>query len=51
LERWELWADRAGAASTLTALAGRLQIEAAVLAIGGTAALLPWRAETRRSSR
>jgi hypothetical protein len=42
LERWELWADRLGAADPLTAHAGRLQIEAAVQAIGGTAALLPW---------
>jgi hypothetical protein len=42
LERWELWADRAGVAGPLSAQAGRLQIEAAVLAIGGTAALLPW---------
>ncbi len=42
LERWELWADRVGAAGALTAHAGRLEIEAAVLAIGGTAALLPW---------
>jgi len=42
LERWELWAERAGAAGTLTAQEGRLQIEAAVLAIGGPAAQLPW---------
>ena len=42
LERWELWADRACASGALTAHAGRLQIEAAVLAIGGAAALLPW---------
>ena len=42
LERWELWADRVGASGALTVQAGRLQIEAAVLAIGGTAALLPW---------
>jgi len=42
LERWELWADHAGAITTLPAQEGRLQVEAAVLAIGGTAALLPW---------
>ena len=42
LERWDLWADRAGAAATLTAPAGQLQLEAAVQAIGGTLALLPW---------
>jgi hypothetical protein len=42
LERWELWADRTGTAGTLSAHAGQLQIEAAVRAIGGTAALLPW---------
>jgi hypothetical protein len=42
LERWELWADRADIASTLTPQAGQLQLEAAVQAIGGTAALLPW---------
>jgi len=42
LERWELWAERAGAPSRLTAHAGQLQIEAAVLAIGGMVTLLPW---------
>jgi hypothetical protein len=42
LERWELWADRAGAATSPTLGAGRLQIEAAVQAFGGTIALLPW---------
>ena len=42
LERWELWADRTGTAGTLSAHASQLQIEAAVRAIGGTAALLPW---------
>ena len=42
LERWELWAERMGASDSLTAQAGRQQIEAAVLAIGGTATLLPW---------
>jgi len=42
LERWELWAERMGADSTLSAQAGRLQLEMAVLAIGGKATLLPW---------
>jgi hypothetical protein len=42
LERWELWADRVGAAGTLTAQEGQLQLEAAMQAIGGTVALLPW---------
>jgi hypothetical protein len=42
LERWELWAERVGAAGTLSPDTGRLQLEMAVLAIGGTAALLPW---------
>lgn len=42
LERWQLWADRVGAAGAPTAREGRIEIEAAVLAIGGTAALLPW---------
>jgi hypothetical protein len=42
LERWELWADRVGAAGTLTTQEGQLQLEAAVQAIGGTVALLPW---------
>jgi hypothetical protein len=42
MERWDLWADRVGADTTLSAQAGRKQLEAAVLALGGTAALLPW---------
>ena len=42
LERWELWAERVGAAGALTAQESRLQLESAVLAIGGAAALLPW---------
>ena len=42
LERWELWADRTGVADTLSARSAQLQLEAAVLAIGGTAELLPW---------
>jgi hypothetical protein len=42
LERWEQWADRVGAAGALAAPDGRAVIVAAVLAIGGTAALLPW---------
>lgn len=42
LERWELWAERVGIASTISPNTGRLQLEMAVLAIGGKAALLPW---------
>jgi hypothetical protein len=42
LECWELWADRAGAAGAISPPTGRLQLEMAVLAIGGTTALLPW---------
>jgi hypothetical protein len=42
LERWELWADRAGIAGTLTPQAGQLQIETAMQAIGWTASRLPW---------
>jgi hypothetical protein len=42
LEHWQQWADRVGAASTIEADAGRIEIEAAVLKIGGATALLPW---------
>ena len=42
LERWELWAERVGVVSMISADTGRLQLEMAMLAIGGTAALLPW---------
>jgi hypothetical protein len=42
LESWALWAERTGCAGDLTPAEGRRQIEAAVQALGGTAALLPW---------
>ena len=42
LECWELWAERVGVETMIGVQVGRQQIEAAVLAIGGTAALLPW---------
>ena len=42
LERWELWADYVGVEGTVSAQAGRQQIEAALLAIGGAERLLPW---------
>jgi hypothetical protein len=42
LERWLLWAERAGCQPTLAASEGRRQLEAAVLAIGGVVKLLPW---------
>jgi hypothetical protein len=42
LESWPLWAERAGCANSLTAPEGRQQLAAALGALGGTAAQLPW---------
>jgi hypothetical protein len=45
LERWEQWAERVGAIESIEVGAARIEIEAAVRNLGGTAALLPWAGE------
>jgi len=42
LETWSLWAGRAGCKGTLDPSEGKLQLESAVRALGGTEAMLPW---------
>src|SRR5215213_145000 len=42
LECWELWAERVNLETAISVQMGRQQIKSAVLALGGTAALLPW---------
>jgi len=42
LTQWSLWAEQVACARPLTAHDGRLQLESAVQAIGGTARVLPW---------
>ena len=42
LESWSLWAERVTCPRTLTASEGQQQLEAALRALGGTVAMLPW---------
>jgi hypothetical protein len=45
LRSWALWAEQIRCEPPLSAPVGRLQLEAAVQAIGGTPAMLPWKAK------
>jgi hypothetical protein len=42
LESWSAWAERSGCQTSLSASAGQQALEAALEALGGTAAMLPW---------
>jgi hypothetical protein len=42
LERWSLWADRIACPATLMPSEGQAQLEAALHALGGMVAMLPW---------
>ena len=47
-EPWSAWAKRMKVRATRDAAAARERLERAVIAIGGTPKLLPWRANVRR---
>lgn len=42
LERWSLWANRVGCRTKLAASEAQHQLEAALIGIGGSVAILPW---------
>lgn len=43
LERWSLWANRAGCRTRIAPREAQRQLEAALIGIGGSVVMLPWR--------
>jgi hypothetical protein len=48
LERWSIWARRSRCPAPLPAEAAKLELESALLELGGKCELLPWHARSKR---